>query len=301
MSETQRQQETTGELQDTRHPAVIESHHRLDRMRDEIIRLGLERNILDLELYGYTVVANVKPMSFFDELRETILELGEEDRKAGRRIPLAGPEGKSFLVTWLLARGRIFEEAVMAEKPLALITYLMGESCQISSNHGHIRVQGDPPQGMHNDAAMMPEPIPDAPVASNMMWLMDDFSLESGATLVVPGSHKRRVHPLPNAMKMAVPIEAAKGSVMVFSGNLWHSARARTIPGMRVGMTVYFNRMYARPQEDLNAAISDEVVARNPPRFAHLIGRDNPYPAKDFGFFNPRGAKYFGPTQDQRG
>ena len=27
----------------------------------------------------------------------------------------------------------------MAEKPLALITYLMGESCQISSNHGHVR------------------------------------------------------------------------------------------------------------------------------------------------------------------
>jgi len=301
MSETQQKLDAQLESQDTRHPAVIESHRRLDRLRDEIIRLGLERNILELELYGYTVVADAKPLSFFDELRETILRLGEEDSKVGRRIPLAGPEGKSYLVTWLLARGRIFEEAVMAEKPLALITYLMGESCQISSNHGHVRLQGDPPQGMHTDAPMMPEPITDAPVASNMMWVTDEFSLESGATLVVPGSHKRKVHPLPNAIKMAIPLEAKKGSVVVFSGNLWHSAGARTIPGERVGMTVYFNRMYARPQEDLNAVISDEVVARNPKRFAHLIGRDNPYPAKDFGFFNARGAKYFGPTQDQRG
>lgn len=301
MSETLDRHDTSGELKDTRHPAVIESQRRLDRMYEEIIRLDLERNVLELELYGYTVVKDVKPLAFFDALRETILRLGEQDRKAGRRIPLSGPTGKSYLVTWLLARDRLFEEAVMAEKPLALITYLMGESCQISSNHGHVRVQGDPPQGMHVDAPMMPDPIPDAPVASNMMWVTDDFSLESGATLVVPGSHKRRVHPLPNALKMAVPLEASKGSVVVFSGNLWHSAGARTIPGERVGMTVYFNRMYARPQEDLNAAISDEVVARNPPRFAHLIGRDNPYPAKDFGFFNPRGAKYFGPTQDQRG
>jgi len=47
--------------------------------------------------------------------------------------------------------------------------------------------------------------------------------------------------------------------------------------------------------------ISDEVVARNPPRFAHLIGRHNPYPARDFGFFNPLGSKYFAPTTDARG
>ncbi len=292
---------TEASMTDTRHPAVIESHQRLDRIRDEIVRLGLERNILDLELYGYTVIENAKPLSFFEELRETILRLGEEDRKAGRRVPLSGPDGKSYLVTWLLARGRIFEEAVMAEKPLALITYLMGESCQISSNHGHVRVQGDPPQGMHADAPMVADPLPEASVASNMMWVTDDFSLESGSTLVVPGSHKRLTHPMPNASKMAVPVVAKKGSVIVFNGNMWHSAGARTIPGERVGMTVYFNRMYVRPQEDLNAVISDEVVARNPPRFAHLIGRNNPYPTKDYAFFNPKGAKYFQRTMDPRG
>ena len=66
-------------------------------------------------------------------------------------------------------------------------------------------------------------------------------------------------------------------------------------------MTVYFKRMYVQPQEDLNAVISDEVVARNPPRFAHLIGRDNPYPAKDFGFFNAKGMKYMARTVDSRG
>jgi ectoine hydroxylase-related dioxygenase (phytanoyl-CoA dioxygenase family) len=287
--------------EDTRHPAAIEAHARLDRMRDEILRLGLERHVLELELYGYTVVEDVMPESFFDELRETILKLGEEDNRAGRRIPLAGPEGGSYLVTWLLARGRIFEQAILAEKPLALVTWLLGESCQISSNHGHVRVQGDPPQGMHLDTPMVPEPVPENPVTCNMMWVLDEFSLESGATLVVPGSHRKRTHPPARAIRQAIPLQAKKGSVAVFSGNLWHSAGARTIPGERVGMTCYFQRMYLRPQEDLNGVISDEVVARNPPRFAHLIGRNNPYPARDFGFFNPRGAKFFGPTGDARG
>ena len=261
---------------DPRHPGVVAAHQRLDRIRDDILRLGLERHVLDLELYGYTVLDQIKPLSFFDDLRSTILKLGEEDRIAGRRIPLAGDRGKSYLVTWLLARDRIFEEAVMAEKPLALITYLMGESCQISSNHGHVRGEGDLPQGLHADAPLVPGPIPEAPVASNIMWALDDFTLESGGTLVVPGSHRQRSHPPVGASKMAVPIEARKGSVLIFNGNV-------------------------RPQEDLNAVISDEVIARNPPRFAHLVGRNNPYPAQNYEFFNPKGAVYFGKTQDAKG
>ena len=303
MPETSPKTNGASEPEDTRHPAIIAQHERLDRLRDQIFRLGLERNIVELELYGYTVVHDAKPMSFFDELRETILKLGEEDKKLGRSVPLAGPDSKSYLVPWLLARGRIFEEAVMAEKPLAVVTYLMGESCQISSNHGHVRAQGDPPQGMHIDAPMVPDPVPPFVHACNMMWCTEDFSLESGGTLIVPGSHKRGMHPLPgnSTRKMAIPMVAKKGSVVVFSGNLWHGAGARTIPGERVGMTVYFIRMYAKPQEDLNSVISDEVVARNPPRFAHLIGRDSPYPAKDFEFPGGRGAKYFGLTQDSRG
>ena len=287
--------------EDIRPRAFIEAHERLDRIYSEILRLGLERQIVELELYGYTVLPSVKPIEFFDDLRRTILKLGAEDAAAGKKWPLAGPNGRSYLVPWLLARGRIFEEAVMAEKPLALVSWLLGESCQISSNHGHVRVEGDPAQGLHNDAPMVPEPVPDHAVTCNMMWVIDEFTRESGATLVVPGSHKRRGHPNPGAHKTAVPLEAPKGSVIVFSGNLIHGAGARTIPGERVGMTVYFKRMFVQPQEDLNSVIGDEVVARNPPRFAHLIGRDNPYPAKDFGFFNAKGMKYMSHTVDSRG
>ena len=189
----------------------------------------------------------------------------------------------------------------MAEKPLALVSWLLDESCQIFSNHGHVRVEGDPPQGLHNDAPMVPDPVPDHAMTCNMLWVIDEFTRESGATLVVPGSHKRRGHPNLGAHKTIVPLEAPKGSVIVFSGNLIHGAGAGTIPGERVGMIVYFKRIYVQPQEDPNAVISDEVVARNPPRFAHLIGRGNPYSAKDFGFFNAKGMKYMARTVDSRG
>jgi hypothetical protein len=83
------------------------------------------------------------------------------------------------------------------------------------------------------------------------------------------GLRHRRTHAAPEAAKMAVPRAARNRSVSGLNGNLWE-------PGERVGMTVYFNRMSVdfnrmsvRPQEDLNAVISDEAIARNPPLFAH--------------------------------
>ncbi len=288
---------------DERHPAVIAQQDRLDNLRDDIFRLGLERHVVELELYGYTVIPDVESLSFFDELRETILKLGQEDRDRGRTIPMSGPGGRSYLVAQLLIRGRIFERAVMAEKPLTLVTYLMGESCQISSCHGHARVEGDPPQGMHDDLPFVPDPIPGFVHTCNMMWCTEDFSRESGGTLVVPGSHKRGTHPLPgsSSRNQAVPVEAAKGSVIVFTGSLWHGAGARSIPGVRVGMTVYFSRMYARTQEPLNDLLSDEIVERNPPRFGELIGRYNPYPRDQYGFDMAKLRRYAGKTNDQRG
>lgn len=135
------------------------------------------------------------------------------------------------------------------------------------------------------------------------MWCTDDFSFEAGGTLVVPGSHKNFSHPLSGstARNMSIAVEAPKGSVVVFTGHLWHGAGARTLPGVRVGMTVYFSRMYARPQEPLNDLISEEIVARNPPRFAELIGRNNPYPSSDYAFDGMKVGAHINKTKDPRG
>ena len=62
-------------------------------MRDDIFRLGLERHVVELEIYGYTIVRDVESMEFFDELRATILRLGQEDRDQGRTIPQSGRGG----------------------------------------------------------------------------------------------------------------------------------------------------------------------------------------------------------------
>ena len=55
--------EAAFEGSDNRSSYFIDQHERLDRLRDDIFRLGLERNVVELELYGYTIIKNAMPLS----------------------------------------------------------------------------------------------------------------------------------------------------------------------------------------------------------------------------------------------
>ncbi|MGB0919694.1 MAG: phytanoyl-CoA dioxygenase family protein [Alphaproteobacteria bacterium] len=287
-----------------RKAAHLTARDRLNRLHEDIITQGLERNVVELELYGYTVVKNVKPPSYFTALRARLLALDAEDKAAGRTIPIAGKHNKSRNIFQALPRGlEVVEQAVMAAAPLTLVTYLLGESCQLSSVHGHIRAEGDPPQDMHTDASYLPDPLPEWNHVCNVMWCLDDFSEAAGGTYVVPGSHKKRAHPAPgqSTRDQAVAVNAEQGDVFVFGGNLWHGAGARQLPGERVGMTAYFSRMYARQQEPLADLVSEEAINRNPPRFAELIGRHNPYPFGAQKDAPQHMGRYYTNTPDSRG
>ena len=84
------------------------------------------------------------------------------------------------------------------------------------------------------------------------------------------------------------------------NGNLWHCAGAKTTPGERVGLLNYFCRMYMRTQEALADIVPQEVIDRNPPRLAELIGA--PYPNRDlYGPDPDLITKYFIRTRHPKG
>ncbi|PZF86180.1 phytanoyl-CoA dioxygenase family protein [Micromonospora deserti] len=50
----------------------------------------------------------------------------------------------------------------------------------------------------------------------NVIWAVDDFTVSNGATLIAPGNR-------PQPQKL-VPAVMPAGSVLVYSGRLWHTA-----------------------------------------------------------------------------
>src|ERR1700728_3483530 len=263
------------------------THARIDETADTfapIRDLGLERNVAELDEYGYTVVSPEKVItpSDLNELRGHISALAARSFGIPAAEVGAGSAAvhRSFFQHQMLAEGECFEHVLMNPASLALITHLLGESCVLSSMGAFMKGPSENFLDLHTDTVAIPAPFPPYSQVANSTLILSDYSPEHGSITFVPRSHKLGRHPTPAEVsdrQLAVPVEAAAGSLIVFHGNTWHGALPRRTPGYRFTLISYFVRMYLLRQED-PGYVTQEMRDRNEPRFARLVGDDIPYP-----------------------
>ena len=252
-----------------------------ERMLRDIEKHGLHREVAELQTQGYTVLepGRAAPVEFCERLRDTIIECQKTDRSSP---PPAG--GFGDILFHLLPQHRIFEETILQPVPLTLATYLVGYRCKLSQSTAIIKTKEAGPLAMHADhSAKLPTPWPTVARYANVNWILSDYTLENGPTCVWPGSHLR-CEPVPEAYRMAhdhpdvKPLEVPFGSVVVWHGNLWHGALPRTAEGTRYNLVLPFVRYYVQAQELYWASVTEEMLERNPARFATLMGLNSVWP-----------------------
>ena len=272
----------------------------LDRIRAEIDRLGLEANAFDLDTLGYTVLTPEK-MNAGDlalRLREALLDFAKSS--TGRRPDIDG-NGPAAESSWtavgqgqflhhVMYKNPVFEEALMNPRTLALITYLLGENCVLSSMNAMLKSAGGDHLELHTDQVGTPAPFPAYAQVANATWALTDYTLETGPITFVPGSHRWCRHPTRREavdQSLAQPVIAPAGSLIVWHGNTWHGAHARQAPGLWVNLMIYFCRWYILPQVLYHQTVPKALLERNPERFGVLMGRRNPYAGQDLDGATP--------------
>jgi ectoine hydroxylase-related dioxygenase (phytanoyl-CoA dioxygenase family) len=109
--------------------------------------------------------------------------------------------------------------------------------------------------------------------STNVLFAIDAFTAENGATVVVPGTHQRAEPPSPEYMAArAVPVECPPGSMVVFDSTLWHAAGRNTSGQDRLAINHQFTRSYLKQQIDYVRALGDARVTAQPPRTQQLLG-----------------------------
>ena len=233
----------------------------LARTLATIDELGLNGHLIELEAQGYTTIKGVLNEAQIATAKEAILDRVARD--TGKRLDLATATEADFAgltyLPYLLYDNEIFEEILMAPEPLALITYLLGESCVLSSLGSHVKGMGE--EGalpLHSDNGNgIPSPFPEHSLVANVNYALTPYSREAGALALVPGSHRRRRQVQSNEMMLsgadcnpeAVAMDLAPGDAVVWHGNTWHGSFPREIPGIRMNLAVYFARQYIVTQE----------------------------------------------------
>jgi hypothetical protein len=262
----------------------------LDRVMADIHDLDLEPHLIELETQGFATIPGALSDETIGLAKQAIL--GRVEKITGRKIDpetatVQDYEGMTYL-PYLLYDDEVFEEILLEPKPLALITYLLGESCMLSSMGCHFKGPGGMPLPLHSDNGNgMPPPYPAYSQVANVNYALTPYSLEAGALAMVPGSHRLARPPRPDEMVLggpetnpkAVAMDIQPGDAVVWHGNTWHGSFARQIPGIRMNLAVYFCRQYVQSQERHKGVVPEEVLARHAEddRFQVLLHQKQPY------------------------
>jgi hypothetical protein len=265
---------TTSKIGDADTRASVRAQFR-DELQQRVERLGLTQNVAELDMRGYTVIKDPAPKAFFNDLKTRILELGEQRRKSDLTNDRRGLFSISIKDT--LQMGRVFEEAIQNEKLNTLVLYLLGDGYALNSQSAIVLDQGNPALFVHTDNAFIPDPFPLAAQIATAVWFTEDMTMEAGASRVVPGSHHLARQPNPGEGEdEAIAVECPAGSIVMWNGATWHGNCGRSAPGSRVTLHTSFSRMHIRPFAN-NDRVPQEIIDRNPPLFAQLLGRGLPF------------------------
>jgi ectoine hydroxylase-related dioxygenase (phytanoyl-CoA dioxygenase family) len=194
----------------------------------------------------------------------------------------SGFDGTRTKRVWaLLAKTRCMDRAAADPLVLAAAEQMIGPGAQFSLTYATQVHPGQDAQVLHYEQGIYPLPR-DRDVMLTAIWALDDFTASNGATLVVPGSHQPATgKPDPG---QAVPVEMPAGSLLLFSGRLYHGAGANASTQPRLGVVIDYQQPWLRPCEAHTLSADPAKVRELPQRLQELLGYNQPSPY--FGFVN---------------
>jgi ectoine hydroxylase-related dioxygenase (phytanoyl-CoA dioxygenase family) len=224
-----------------------------------------------LERDGTVIVDGVAPPAMMDRVRaelEPYLERTAPGRDdfAGRRTRRTGG---------LIARSVACRDLVMHPLVLGTVGRVLAHATTFQLHLTQVIAvgPGEPAQRIHRDQwAYDFFPFPKGyEVQCNTIWAMTDFTPENGATRVVVGSHSHDDR-LELTEADTEPATMAKGSVLFYTGSLYHGAGPNRSAATRYGINITYNVAWLRQEENQYLSVPLEVARELPEDLLRVMG-----------------------------
>lgn len=175
----------------------------------------------------------------------------------------------------LIARSETARELVMNEKILATVGKVLGHASNFQLHLTQIIAigPGGEAQPVHRDQwAFDFFPFPDGyEVQCNTIWAMTDFTEENGATRLVPGSH-RAGDGLRYSQEDTVSATMQRGSVLLYTGSVYHGGGANKSDATRCGANITYNLAWLRQEENQYLSVPPEIARELPDDLLRVMG-----------------------------
>lgn len=232
----------------------------------------VERHVRSVRLAGFTVVRGVVPPDGVATVRDSVADTVE-------RVAGYSDVGVGFVAT-ILNHDQSIVSHLGNRRLLDVIDRLLGPFVHVSFASAIINAPGNSRGKWHADwpfnqelAGRVPSPYPDAAMHLTTLWMLSPFTVETGGTLVVPGSHRSPTNPTGDNgydRYERVPGETNAtgdaGDVLLFDSRLWHATAPNRTIEPRVALALRFAPWWLdvsvlRPGSRKRAQMVDEPEA----------------------------------------
>ena len=192
---------------------------------------------------------------------------------------------KTERVYGLVGRDAAFGDLAEHPKILPIAENLLGNNILLTANQAINIHPGETPQPFHNDDGFYQIARPHDIISVSSIWALDDFTTENGGTQIVPGSHlwedgmysdsmsvQSPVADARNAEDLAITLEMKAGSVVVFSGALWHRGGQNKSDSPRLALATQYCAPWLRQIENLMMSVTPEKAKALSPRVREMVG-----------------------------
>lgn len=127
------------------------------------------------------------------------------------------------------------------------------------------------------------------PIAINALFAVDDFTIQNGATIVIPASHKMEEFSSDVVIeKQSKQLEVKAGSFLILDCMTYHAAASNKSSADRVGINHVYSTLMLRPQIDWGRAVSLDVREKLHVHQRKLLGLNHPIAGSVTDFLKSR-------------
>ena len=220
--------------------------------------------------HGHVIIDCLVPESVMDQVRSDMQPFNPQAQ------PTNAEWGGDYAqrVGKLIARSPAGRDLAMNPLVLGVVKNILScaSTFQICTTEMISLNPGAPAQVIHTDELLYDDFIfPDDCIACcNTLWAVTDYTEENGATRIVPGSHARP--PAHYKMEDTLPAEMKRGSVLIFSGKLWHAGGNNRSNDVRIAQAINYSLGWLRQGENQYIACPPEIARTLPDDLLKLMG-----------------------------
>jgi ectoine hydroxylase-related dioxygenase (phytanoyl-CoA dioxygenase family) len=232
----------------------------------------------ELDERGYIVLGRLMSPERLQKLRDRVEQVyADEGDRAGHEFR---HEDHVRRLANLVAKGVDFEDLVIEPAVLQRIEWVLGPDFKLSSlNARSANPRENCRQPLHIDAAAIPDE--QGYWVCNTIWLLDDFTVENGATRCVPGSHKWRLNPVAMLQDPMAPhpqeelVTGRAGDVVVMNAHMWHGGTENRTDLPRRALHAFYCRGDKPQQQYQKDLIPEELQRAMRPEVRRILALDD--------------------------